>query len=96
MSDEAEDTAPVECAGCKKVIGITESVSPIPRIFCTEECLEDFPVSKNESRDDLILYLLHKKVPKGQIAEAFGLSRQRIIQMSHARRKEGVLTEEQG
>jgi hypothetical protein len=70
---------------------VTTSVSPVPRIFCTESCLADYPVSDNESRDDLILYLLHKGEFKGKIAEAFGLSRQRIIQMQHARRKEGVL-----
>ena len=98
MSDaavEEDETSQVECAGCKRIIGVTTSVSPIPRIYCTEECLADFPVSANESRDELILYLLHKGKPKGKIAEAFGLSRQRVIQISHQRRKEGVLPEEE-
>lgn len=90
-----DEVSQVECAGCKKIIGVTTSVSPIPRIFCTEECLEDYPVSKNESRDELILYLLHKGKPKGTIAKAFGLSRQRIIQMSHSRKREGVLPEDE-
>lgn len=88
MTDVIE---PVACAGCKKVVGVTTSVSPIPRIYCTDRCLADYPVSANEPRDDVILQLLHKGVPKGRIAEAFDLSRQRIIQMAHARRKEGVL-----
>jgi hypothetical protein len=93
LPNEEEEAASsqVACAGCRRVIGVTTSVSPIPRIYCSEDCLDDFPVSDNESRDDLIFYLLHKQVPKGQIGDAFGLSRQRIIQMSHARKSEGVL-----
>lgn len=82
----------VSCAGCRRVVGVTASISPVPRIFCSEVCHKDYPVSDNESRDGLIAYLLHKKMPKGKIAEAFGLSRQRIIQMANAMRSEGTLT----
>lgn len=85
------ETTQVECAGCRRVIGLTESISPVPRIYCSERCLTDYPVSPNEARDDHILYLLHMGVPKGKIAQEFGLSRQRIIQLANARKAEGTL-----
>lgn len=84
----------VECAGCRKVVGHTTSISPVPRIFCSERCLHDFPVSDNEARDDLIFNLLHLGKPKGQIAAAFNLSRQRVIQIANARRRERTLAED--
>jgi hypothetical protein len=90
---EAADYTEVECAGCRKVLGLTTSVSPVPRIYCSAKCEQDFSVSLNESRDDLIFNLLHLKTPKGQIAESFGLSRQRIIQLANARKREGTLSE---
>lgn len=96
MSDVSEgaEVSQVECAGCRKIIGFTTSVSPVPRIYCSERCLDDYPVSANEARDDLILQLLHLQEPKGKIAEAFGLSRQRIIQLANARKREGTLAED--
>lgn len=90
LPTDAEITE-IACSGCGRPLGRTSSVSPVPRLFCSSVCQEDWPISQNEDRDDLIFQLLHFGETKGKIASAVGLSRQRIIQLAHQREKEGVL-----
>jgi hypothetical protein len=81
----SEALVKVACAGCRKPLGVSRTASR--RLYCTEQCAADFPVSANESRDDLIFQLFAKDDgrTKGPVAEHFGVSRQRIIQISQAR-----------
>lgn len=73
----------VYCAGCRKFIGL--AASNVGRLFCTEHCANDYPVSTHESRDALIAELVAAEKPKLAIAEVMGVTHQRVGQIAAMR-----------
>lgn len=77
------DAAVVYCAGCRRYIGL--AASNVGRLFCNEFCEEDYPVTRHEARDAVIAELVAAEHPKLQIAEAVGVTHQRVGQIAMER-----------
>jgi hypothetical protein len=74
----------VRCRTCRRLLGIGPSDF---RIYCDEQCANDYPVSREESRDALIEAIFQKTGrSKTSLATDFGVSRQRVDQILAARR----------
>jgi hypothetical protein len=69
----------VRCRGCKRRMGF----APIDyRIYCDLQCAHDHPASSSEDRDGLIRLLAGlRRLSIREIAERFGITRQRVDQI---------------
>jgi hypothetical protein len=75
----------VYCSNCRRPIAVADKDYSVV-LFCDERCAEQAPVSDNEPRDDLIGLVARKgEVTKAEIARTFGLTRQRVSQISSER-----------
>ena len=77
MSDLIE----VRCRGCYRLMGVGNG-PPMHKLFCTELCAADYPVSDNEERDDMIETLVRlKKWNPTKVSLSFDITRQRAQQI---------------
>lgn len=74
----------VRCTGCLVLLGY--SLAPADyRIYCSEECANDYPVRVNEQRDDLIAALFFEPTRDAQLHTLFGMTRQGLHQIATRR-----------
>lgn len=74
-----ETLVEVRCRGCGRLLGVAPADF---RIYCDEQCADDFAAVTEEARDALIETIYQTRSPaKAAIAKAFGLSRQRVDQI---------------
>lgn len=81
----APDLIEVRCRGCRVLIGVGNG-PPMHKLFCTEYCANDFPVTDNEDRDSIIetLARLQGWSPT-RIAMNFDMTRPRAQQILRER-----------
>ena len=77
MADET--LVEVRCRGCGRLLGVAPADF---RIYCDEQCADDFAAVAEEARDALIETIYQTKSPaKAALARSFDLSRQRVDQI---------------
>lgn len=69
----------IRCRGCRRLIGIGPADF---RIYCSQQCAEDFTITSAEARDALIEAIFQEtRISKTALAKEFGVSRQRVDQI---------------
>lgn len=77
----------VRCSGCTRKIGISLAENPLRnKVWCSQVCAEDAPLSQNETRDAVMVELSRAGWNDGKIADLFGVGRSRVQQIASARR----------
>ena len=75
----------VRCRGCGRSVGLANSAKYT--VYCDSLCAEDYPLTNDEERDDLILALtLDLGRSRAELSALFGITRQRVDQIVHARK----------
>jgi hypothetical protein len=73
------------CVGCRRIIGYSKF--PHSGLYCTLACADDFPVTENEFRDDVVELLDARGISRAVLAAYYGVSRQRLHMLLSTRRQ---------
>lgn len=82
-----DETTDVRCTSCGRLIGRTRSTRSVVVYCLSPMCPYVAPMGENDTRDSAIATMSAIGWAKTHLADAFSLSRQRVIQVVQAARK---------